>query len=260
MRARLGSSRRRVRARLSSHSAWKVRSLLSPYAAAAFSRAVTASRPRPAAVGLGAVLFTDRARDRGQRRQHLAGGVHHLKSADQVTGEQPRVPEVVLRAGDPLGVLGGAEDVQRTGQVGNGLLRGAALEVQVAAVEQRPPQVFGCALQQVDGLGEVVECRGRGADALVKKGTLRPDEAPSLAVEITPPQQFPAPGQGRVGVAGLGLDEGGGQLDPGAQVRVVGLLACLDEQRRGPVEVAGVDTRDGALVQPSRVTHPPIMS
>ena len=42
------------------------------------------------------------------------------------------------------------------------------------------------------------------------------------------------------------------------QARVVGLGPRLGEQRRGPVEVPGIERVTGALVQPSRVTHPPI--
>ena len=92
---------------------------------------------------LGPVLLADGPRDGRERRQHLAGGVHHLQRADEVPGEQPGVAEVVLGPGAAFGRLGLPHQVQRAGEIGHGRGRRAAGEVQAAAVEERPPRPSG---------------------------------------------------------------------------------------------------------------------
>ena len=91
-RARAGSSRSRVQARVSSHSAWKVRSRREPYAVAAASSAADGlAGPAGRGQDLGAVLLDGGAvggRELG--REHRRRLLDHLQRSDQVAGRAAR--------------------------------------------------------------------------------------------------------------------------------------------------------------------------
>ena len=182
-RARDVSSRSSVRDSVSSHSAWKFRRPWSPYADAAASRARMASvGPARSGQHLGPVAVAYRAAHRRQRCQDRARGVHRLQGADEIAGEEPGVPEVVLGAGPPLGCVPVLQQVDRLGQVVHRSSGIAAQQVQACPVEQRPAHL-AAAVEQADGRRVVNEGGAVVADVLVHQRELRPDHALGLRAQ-----------------------------------------------------------------------------
>jgi hypothetical protein len=95
---------------------------------------------------------------------------------------------------------------------------------------------------------------------VVEEGPLRPHQAPRLGAEVATAQQHAAALEGGVQVAGLGVHVAARQLDPGDQVGVDRPGQRLVEQPADPVEVAGVQSFDCALVQLDGPGHRSIMA
>ena len=241
-RALAGSSRSSVQARVSSHSAWKVRSRREPYAGRGrVERPGGLARPAGRGQDLGAVLLDGGAVRPPRAGQHLARLVDHLERPDEVTAQQPGVAEVVLGLG-PLHVAPVRANSSRARRSPPPPRHVAPLEVDVAAVEEdetglpvvRRAAAQGPAETSDRSLG--ARRSASGAVPAVASLVLSRAQGPARAVRCTGPDPSRC-------VPGLGLGVRQGQVDARGQVGVIGVGTGLLEEATGLREPAVVGVR-----------------